>query len=99
MLGYPAEEWLRRDRDLFPEVLHPDDRETVLSTRGGPPPDRRSQQFRVVARDGRVLWVHSERVAVRDAAGAPVYVQGFLVDLTERRRAGEGARPAPRARG
>jgi PAS domain S-box-containing protein len=96
MLGYPAEEWLRRDRDLFPEVLHPDDRETVLSTRGGPPPDRRSQQFRVVARDGRVLWVHSERVAVRDAAGAPVFVQGFWVDLTERRRLEEELRQAQR---
>jgi two-component system, cell cycle sensor histidine kinase and response regulator CckA len=94
MLGYPAEEWLRRP--LFPEVLHPDDRAAVLATREQPFEQQRSLQFRVVARDGRVLWVHSERVPVRDAAGKLLFVQGFWVDLTERRRLEEELRQAQR---
>ena len=46
-------------------------------------------EYRMLSRDGRVVWVHDEAVTVRDDDGRPLYVQGYLLDVSERRHAGE----------
>jgi two-component system cell cycle sensor histidine kinase/response regulator CckA len=88
MLGYSAEEW-RTDPDLLAAVVHPDDRDFVLekalAVRESGEPFR--AEYRYIARDGRVVWVIDETHLVRDDNGEPLYVQGFLVDITERKRA------------
>ncbi len=88
MLGYSAEEW-ETDPDLLATVLHPDDRELVLEkarrVRETGEPFR--AEYRYIARDGRVVWVIDETHLVRDEQGTPLYVQGFLVDITERKLA------------
>ena len=43
----------------------------------------------MLSRDGRIVWVHDEAVTVRDDDGRPLYVQGYLLDVSERRHAGE----------
>ena len=90
MLGYsPAE--LRAEPELLSRLVHPEDRERVLATResietnGVPVRD----DYRLVARDGRIVWVRAETSIVRDAAGEPAYTQTLLVDESDRRRAGE----------
>ena len=40
--------------------------------------------YRLIGRDGRVVWVHDESVVVHDEDGAPLCAQGFLLDITER---------------
>ncbi|MDQ2674402.1 MAG: response regulator [Chloroflexota bacterium] len=88
MFGYPADAW--ESDDFFPTILHPDDRDQVLQNhaevfaRGD---DRWSWDFRVIAADGRTVWVHDEAVVVKDDAGIPQYVQGFMQDVTEERLA------------
>ena len=58
MLGYPLAEW-KRDRELFVRILHPEDRETVLDAhRCAHEGDGLSLEYRLIARDGRVVWVH-----------------------------------------
>jgi PAS domain S-box-containing protein len=88
MLGYSAEEW-ETDPDLLATVLHPDDRELVLEkarrVRETGEPFR--AEYRYIARDGRVVWVIDETHLVRDEQGTPLYVQGFLIDITERKLA------------
>ena len=88
MLGYSAEEW-ETDPDLLATVLHPDDRELVLEkarrVRETGEPFR--AEYRYIARDGRIVWVIDETHLVRDEQGTPLYVQGFLVDITERKLA------------
>jgi PAS domain S-box-containing protein len=85
MFGYPAAAWTADD--FFEKVLHPDDRARVLRdhveafARGD---DRWSFDFRVIAADGRTVYVHDEAVVVKDEAGTPLYVQGFMQDVTER---------------
>ncbi len=37
-------------------------------------------------RDGSVAWVHDEGVLVRDADGAPLCLQGYVLDITERKQ-------------
>ena len=90
MLGYSAEEWLAQP-DLFFQLVHPEDRERVTDeiaeTSASTTPLR--SEYRMLSRDGRVVSVHDEAVTVRDDDGRPLYVQGFLLDVGERKHAGE----------
>jgi diguanylate cyclase (GGDEF)-like protein/PAS domain S-box-containing protein len=90
MLGYTTEEWVS-DADLFVHVLHPDDREAVLAAHAATHATGEPLQleYRLRARDGRVVWVHDEARVVRDPAGGAPVLQGYLLDVTERREAEE----------
>jgi len=90
VLGYSPDEWLA-DPDLFPKLLHPDDRERVLEEHRRSFADGTSfsSEYRLLAKDGRVVWFHDEVMIVRDAEGQPQHAQGFLLDVTERREAEE----------
>jgi diguanylate cyclase (GGDEF)-like protein/PAS domain S-box-containing protein len=86
MLGYTPEEW--REGKLWPKLLHPDDRERILAAderfeAGGE--EAFSEEYRLLARDGSVVWVREEAVLLRDEAGEPLYWQGIFYDLTERK--------------
>jgi len=90
MLGYPAEDWMTNP-DLLASIVHPDDRGRVLSQAshlrqtGVPVRD----EYRYVRPDGRVVWVQDETFAVAGEDGKPVCVQGYLLDITERKEAEE----------
>ena len=90
MLGYTADE-LRARPELLETLLHPDDRERVIGERREAAESARPlrSEYRLLARDGRVVWVRDEAVTVRAADGRPLYVQGLLSDAGERRRAEE----------
>jgi PAS domain S-box-containing protein len=87
LLGYSAGEWLA-EPELFERLLHPDDRERVVGeiAEAGERGEPFRSEYRMLARDGRVVWVRDEAVSVRDAAGGALYVQGTLVDVGDRRR-------------
>ena len=85
MLGYTPEEWL--EGHLWSECLHPDDKERVLTAdgrfeAGGEP---FSEEYRLIAKDGSVVWVREEAVVTRNDAGEPQYWQGVIFDITERK--------------
>jgi diguanylate cyclase (GGDEF)-like protein/PAS domain S-box-containing protein len=86
MLGYTPQEW--QSEKLWPKRLHPDDRERILVAderfeAGGE--ESFSEEYRLLAKDGSVVWVREEAVLVRDEAGEPLYWQGVFYDLTERK--------------
>jgi diguanylate cyclase (GGDEF)-like protein/PAS domain S-box-containing protein len=89
MLGYTPEEWM--EGRLWRERLHPDDRERVLAS------DERfeadggavDEEYRLLAKDGSVVWVREETVLVRGEGGEALYVQGILSDVTEKKEAEE----------
>ena len=92
LLGYSPTEW-QKDPGLFVRLLHPDDRERVLEAHerahdGSP----LSIEYRLVARDGHVVWVHDEARAIVGASGAPVALQGYLLDITSAKEAEEQLR-------
>jgi PAS domain S-box-containing protein len=94
MVGYTTADW--GDNTLWERILHPDDRERVLAEQRhfqetGEP---LSIEYRMLHRDGRVVWVRDESVIVRNESGGPPYVQGFWIDITERKRAEEELRQA-----
>ena len=84
--GYSPAEWAS-SRDLFPNLLHPDDRERVIeeleATTNGTPV---RIEYRLLARDGRIVWVREEATTVRDSEGEPLYTQALLQDVGELKR-------------
>jgi PAS domain S-box-containing protein len=98
ILGVEPEEILA-DPHVWDAIVHPEDRERVatgyhdwvqaiLSDPSIASPTR-SDEYRVVTRDERVLWFREVARAVAGDDGLHHYVQGVLVDITERRRAEE----------
>jgi PAS domain S-box-containing protein len=90
LLGYRPEEWLS-DPDLWDRVTHPDDVEATeaaarRSFEDGTP---LSVEYRMVARDGRTVWVREQASLYRNASGAPKFWQGVYIDITELKRAEE----------
>lgn len=87
MLGFSADEWLG-DPGLVLKQLHPDDRERVLaevfqSRDTGKP---FCSEYRLLARDGHIVWVRDEAIVMRDEAGRPRFMQGLLLDISEQKR-------------
>jgi two-component system cell cycle sensor histidine kinase/response regulator CckA len=90
LLGYPVDEHLG-SLDLFWRILHPDDRERVrLETEAALERGELFEgEYRLIARDGRVVWIRDQAAVVRDVRGRPLYGQGFLLDITAEKQARE----------
>ena len=85
-LGFSQSEWLE-DPVRWYQQIHPDDKmrwsaeaaEMFLSGK----PLRSS--YRVMARDGRVLWFQCEAKMIRREDGRPWFIHGVGFDITERK--------------
>ncbi|MCM3870677.1 MAG: PAS domain-containing protein, partial [Pyrinomonadaceae bacterium] len=84
MLGYPAEEWYQLD--FLPVHLHPDDRERAMAeyVQYSNTQDNFELEYRMIAKDGRVVWLHNLVSVIREH-GRPKTIQGFSIDITERK--------------
>ncbi|HET6208903.1 MAG TPA: EAL domain-containing protein, partial [Jatrophihabitans sp.] len=85
ILGYRADE-LIADASLWARQLHPADRERVLQgEEHGPRAGRTQSEYRMVRRDGQLVWVLDDAlVAEVDSYG--VVQHGLLYEITERKR-------------
>ncbi len=87
LLGFPVEGWLGANSTLWEEQLHPEDASRVLAeTRYA----FREQQafdceYRLIAADGRVVWVWERDTVIRDEHGQPYLTQGIITDVTATR--------------
>jgi diguanylate cyclase (GGDEF)-like protein/PAS domain S-box-containing protein len=90
VLGYSQREWLN-DPDLWPKILHPDDRDRAIAenARQNETGEPFALEYRMFAKDGRVVWVFDQSRLVRDEHGAPLFAHGVMLDISERRRAEE----------
>lgn len=93
LLGFTAEEWLSNPI-LWYSQLHPDDQERwqesfarTLNTG-----EHFKSDYRFIARDGRIVWVHGEARVVSDDEGRPLFLQGVAFDITESKTAEEKLR-------
>ena len=95
LLGFPPEEWLV-NRHFWWSRVHPEDRERVEleETKCAQTLEPLSIEYRMLARDGRVVWIRDEGALGRPANGdnAAVQLEGVLTDITERREAEEALR-------
>jgi PAS domain S-box-containing protein len=94
LLGYTAAEWTENPI-LWYQCLHPEDRErwneefsrTVASG------EHFRGDYRFLARDGRIVWIHGEVKVMYDESGRP-FMHGIGYDVTELKYAEEDMRRA-----
>jgi diguanylate cyclase (GGDEF)-like protein/PAS domain S-box-containing protein len=86
LIGYSADDWVN-DPELWPRVLHPDDRARALAenVRHNETGEPFRLEYRMVHRDGHIVWVYDEARVVRDDRGKIAYSHGVMVDITARR--------------
>ncbi|HJR98693.1 MAG TPA: EAL domain-containing protein [Actinomycetota bacterium] len=84
LLGVTREEWLRCT-DSWTELIHPSDRDKVLeeSNEAARTFEPYRARYRAIHRDGHVVWIDEESVAIRDGHGVPMYWLGMMRDVTE----------------
>ena len=87
ILGYPTGMWMD-DEDFWTNRIHSDDRKRVLEdyrdvARTG---REHETEFRMVAADGRTVWVRVIVSVERDERGRPQKLRGLMIDMTESRR-------------
>ncbi|RSM65389.1 hybrid sensor histidine kinase/response regulator [Actinoplanes sp. ATCC 53533] len=70
------------DPELIFRLLEPEDRPIIEQSWGSPLPG--TLTFRWRRSSGEVVWTEQRAVAITDAAGRPVAVEGILRDITER---------------
>jgi PAS domain S-box-containing protein len=75
-------------------MLHPHDKRWVLAEdrRTGETGGPLALEYRMFARNGRVVWLRDEATLVRDEEGNPLHWQGFMLDITKRKKAEERLR-------
>ena len=90
LTGYTPKEWVE-DGELWPALLHPDDRARALAEneRHNETAEPFRLEYRMVHRDGHVVWVHDEATMVRDGSGAAPFSHGVMMDISERKRGEE----------
>jgi PAS domain S-box-containing protein len=91
--GYPPENFVASARRTLMSIVHPDDRDEVMRAVADAGEERRPfvVEYRIVRADGEVRWVLDRGQLVRGAAGR-LWMDGAIVDVTERRQAEEAAR-------
>jgi PAS domain S-box-containing protein len=92
ILGYPVERWYTEE-DFWLAHLYPDDRVRFLRMRLEP--DSREDhelEYRMIAADGRVVWLSDFVHVVTDDHGVARRLHGVMVDITEAKRAAEATR-------
>ncbi len=90
ILGYSQAEW-GSSSQLWLRQLHGEDRRRVLAAlaRSHESGEPFSQEYRLLSRDGQPLWFHDAAVVVRDEAGRGLFLQGIMLDITDRKQAEE----------
>lgn len=95
VLGYTPDEFIANPALWF-ELLHPDDlplfAADVAAQRAKA--ERASIEYRLIARDGRIVWFRDEIAYVRDGRGELKHIRGVLLDITAQKQAEEALRHA-----
>ena len=87
MLGFSPADWLS-DSANWINRIHAEDRDSVLAVEETFQKNRDlfQAEYRMFARDGRVLWFRDEAVMLPTAEDQPCLMQGVMYDITERKR-------------
>ncbi|MEW6083080.1 MAG: PAS domain S-box protein [Chloroflexota bacterium] len=84
LTGYSPEEWLA-DATLWDRVIHPDDQIRIKEAYDFSHKNETPfvDEYRIVRKDGAIVWIKESTFLVRDDAGNPRYWQGILLDITK----------------
>jgi PAS domain S-box-containing protein len=83
-LGYSREEWLEEPIRWY-ERIHPDDKQRWSLEAAGMFLSGRPlrSSYRVIARDGHVVWFHCDAKMMRRPDGQPWFIHGVAFDISD----------------
>ncbi|HBC46288.1 MAG TPA: hypothetical protein DCZ43_04510, partial [candidate division Zixibacteria bacterium] len=83
LIGFTADEIISNPF-LWLGQIHPDDRQRVKDeiARTFPHGLPFSLEYRLLSKDGRIVWVHDEAIPKCDAQGRPIGFHGVILDIT-----------------
>jgi PAS domain S-box-containing protein len=90
LLGYPRSAYTE-DPLFWTRILHPEDKQKVIGQNRQTSESRHpfEMEYRVLASDGRVVWLKDEAMLVHDEDGKPLYWLGVRTNITSLKRAQE----------
>ena len=86
--GYPAGDFLGENpKRTFASIMHEDDREPIAvnSQRAVDEKVAYTNEYRVIDKDGNLHWVYARGKAIYDEDGVPLYLDGTVFDVTEKK--------------
>ena len=98
LTGYAVEDLLHNRRVSYQSITLPEDRayvHAVIREALGAG-DRFSLEYRILRQDGGIRWVWERGTGIRNAAGVPVAIEGFIQDITQRKEAEQALHEAER---
>jgi len=89
LTGYGVSELLEGGDRNYEEITHEEDRDMVRRTIELAVKQRRSYQmeYRIMTKSGEIKWVWERGNAIYDQHNYPVYLDGFIIDVSGRRKA------------
>jgi PAS domain S-box-containing protein len=89
LTGYPASDFVGSRIRSCASVIHPDDRALCERITQDAVANHRPYclEYRVLHKDGSVRWASERTQPVYDSAGRPLYIDGVIFDITERKKA------------
>jgi PAS domain S-box-containing protein len=84
ILGYGRQQWY--EADFWPDHIHPEDRDFAIKycEESARKFDQYEFEYRMLTADGRVVYL-LDIVSVSKIEGVPATLQGFMIDVTDRR--------------
>ncbi len=89
ILGISPTDWLEDALDMWVNHIHDEDRAQITAEYekcfdSGTPFDA---EYRMVASDGRIVWIHDQAKVILSESGQPRLIHGIMYDITERKLA------------
>jgi len=88
--GYPASEFLNKEKSLMRDIIYPSDKELVARSMmqifNG---NSASTAYRIIRADGEIRWVYNNAKPIKNEAGDVLQVHGICFDITDRKEAEE----------
>lgn len=83
LTGYSLVDWYATE-NIWLKILHPDDIERIVASNQKSYEEKCPflEEYRLIRRDGRVIWVREDTHLIYDKDGTPLYWQGIIIDIT-----------------
>ncbi|MDP3283738.1 MAG: ATP-binding protein, partial [Desulfobacterales bacterium] len=99
LTGYQPDDLIGNNKIAFNDIIHPDDRKNVwddvqLYISGK---KRYQLVYRIITVLGEIKWVHEQGEGVYSPEGNLMFLEGFINDITKRRKADEEIKKAKEA--
>ncbi len=93
--GYTVDDF-QKDRTNWAQIIHPRDLAKIKESRAqrdllAQPGYSTSREYRILKKDGELRWIHETIHNIPEVSGEAAYVEGVLLDVTERKEAEESA--------